>query len=253
MIGLVNERARRSPTRQTVSSWTGFRGRFRRRTPGTTLTGASGGQSGSGRGPVSPVGVPMTEIVKRPPLRVSGVARRRHARRRCASASRSTGADGAAGGVLPRAGDAAGGAGTWGSGRGPPGRLLAALRRRDRGARDNMRSAEETADEIERFARGATRGDDAGRCSARQVRPGVTTAELDRTGGDVHPRSRGTPAFKGYRGFPASICPSVNERGGARDSRRAGSARRRHRRDRHRGREGRATTATRRARSRSAR
>ncbi len=46
---------------------------------------------------------------------------------------------------------------------------------------------------------------------AKKVRPGVTTAELD----DVavsEVRKRGAVAsFKGYRGFPASICTSVNE------------------------------------------
>ena len=43
------------------------------------------------------------------------------------------------------------------------------------------------------------------------VRPGVTTAELDRIA-EAYIRSQGAePAFKGYRGFPASICPSINE------------------------------------------
>ena len=43
------------------------------------------------------------------------------------------------------------------------------------------------------------------------VRPGITTAELDRIA-EAYIRSQGAePAFKGYRGFPASICPSVNE------------------------------------------
>lgn len=43
------------------------------------------------------------------------------------------------------------------------------------------------------------------------LKPGVTTAELN----DIAERailSRGaTPAFKGYRGFPATLCTSVNE------------------------------------------
>jgi len=44
-----------------------------------------------------------------------------------------------------------------------------------------------------------------------KVRPGITTAELDKIAED-YIRSQGAePAFKGYRGFPASICPSVNE------------------------------------------
>ena len=41
--------------------------------------------------------------------------------------------------------------------------------------------------------------------------PGVTTAELDAT---VEARVReagATPAFKGYRGFPASLCASIND------------------------------------------
>jgi methionyl aminopeptidase len=43
------------------------------------------------------------------------------------------------------------------------------------------------------------------------VRPGITTADLDRIA-DEHTRAQGaTPSFKGYRGFPASICTSVNE------------------------------------------
>ena len=45
----------------------------------------------------------------------------------------------------------------------------------------------------------------------RAVRPGITTAELDRLA-ETFIRDHGArPAFKGYRGFPASICSSVNE------------------------------------------
>ncbi len=45
----------------------------------------------------------------------------------------------------------------------------------------------------------------------RLVAPGVTTADLD-----AHAESRvrqagGVPAFKGYHGFPATLCTSVNE------------------------------------------
>ncbi|HWR62739.1 MAG TPA: type I methionyl aminopeptidase [Clostridia bacterium] len=43
------------------------------------------------------------------------------------------------------------------------------------------------------------------------IRPGITTLELD-TLAEAHIRkSGGIPAFKGYNGFPASICSSVNE------------------------------------------
>src|SRR6201999_1283466 len=45
---------------------------------------------------------------------------------------------------------------------------------------------------------------------AGKVRPGVTTGELD-AAAEKFIRSQGaTPAFKGYRGFPGSICASPN-------------------------------------------
>ena len=46
---------------------------------------------------------------------------------------------------------------------------------------------------------------------AKEVKPGVSTGELDRMA-EAFIRDHGArPAFKGYRGFPASICPSVND------------------------------------------
>jgi len=45
----------------------------------------------------------------------------------------------------------------------------------------------------------------------REVRPEVTTGELDRLAETFIRDHGGRPAFKGYRGFPASICPSVND------------------------------------------
>lgn len=46
---------------------------------------------------------------------------------------------------------------------------------------------------------------------AEHVRPGVTTAELDRIAEDCIRSERGAPTFKGYRGYPAAICVSPNE------------------------------------------
>lgn len=44
----------------------------------------------------------------------------------------------------------------------------------------------------------------------RKIRPGITTKELD-TAAEKFIRSQGaTPAFKGYRGFPGSLCISPN-------------------------------------------
>ena len=45
----------------------------------------------------------------------------------------------------------------------------------------------------------------------KAVRPGITTDELDRLAEDEI-RSRGArPAFKGYRGYPKTLCASVND------------------------------------------
>ena len=53
-----------------------------------------------------------------------------------------------------------------------------------------------------------------GRCLrhlTREVRPGVSTLDLDRIAEQFIRDHGGEPAFLGYRGFPASICASVNE------------------------------------------
>ncbi len=42
------------------------------------------------------------------------------------------------------------------------------------------------------------------------VRPGVTTAELDGIADELIRSEGGAPTFKGYRGYPASICASPN-------------------------------------------
>jgi methionyl aminopeptidase len=46
---------------------------------------------------------------------------------------------------------------------------------------------------------------------AAAVAPGVTTAELDRLAERLVREGGAVPAFKGYRGFPATLCASVNE------------------------------------------
>jgi methionyl aminopeptidase len=67
------------------------------------------------------------------------------------------------------------------------------------------------AAEIERMARAGEVVADTLALIGEHARPGVTTHELDELA-DEHIRSRGgTPTFKGYRGYPASICTSPNE------------------------------------------
>lgn len=43
------------------------------------------------------------------------------------------------------------------------------------------------------------------------VSPGTTGKELDQTAEKMIDQMGGIPAFKGYRGYPASICVSINE------------------------------------------
>ena len=44
----------------------------------------------------------------------------------------------------------------------------------------------------------------------RMIRPGVTTAEMDAAAEKFIRSQGGVPTFKGYRGFPGSICASPN-------------------------------------------
>ncbi len=46
---------------------------------------------------------------------------------------------------------------------------------------------------------------------SKHVKPGVTTGELDKLADSEFKRLGAVSAFKGYRGFPATICTSVNE------------------------------------------
>lgn len=45
---------------------------------------------------------------------------------------------------------------------------------------------------------------------AEEIRPGVSTADLDRLAHELIVAAGGTPSFLNYQGFPASICTSVN-------------------------------------------
>jgi methionyl aminopeptidase len=68
-----------------------------------------------------------------------------------------------------------------------------------------------TPDEVERIR-------DAGRIASRAIdavaeaiRPGVTTDELDRIGHEYMVANGAYPSTLGYRGYPKSLCTSVNE------------------------------------------
>lgn len=46
---------------------------------------------------------------------------------------------------------------------------------------------------------------------AKMIQPGVTTRDLDHLAEDLIRRAGASPTFKGYHGYPASICTSINE------------------------------------------
>src|SRR5881392_1993517 len=67
-----------------------------------------------------------------------------------------------------------------------------------------------TPQEIEAMAES---GQIVSRCLAMLAglcRPGATTGDLDRAAEKFIRTNGGEPSFKGYRGFPASICTSPN-------------------------------------------
>ena len=67
-----------------------------------------------------------------------------------------------------------------------------------------------SAAEIETMARAGRVVADTLALLGEAVRPGMTTQELDKVAEGYIRAQRGVPTFKGYRGFPASICTSPN-------------------------------------------
>ncbi|MDD5238419.1 MAG: type I methionyl aminopeptidase [Candidatus Omnitrophica bacterium] len=43
------------------------------------------------------------------------------------------------------------------------------------------------------------------------IRPGVSTADIDHLAEELVLKEKARPAFKGYKGFPATVCTSINE------------------------------------------
>jgi methionyl aminopeptidase len=68
-----------------------------------------------------------------------------------------------------------------------------------------------TAEQIERMRKSCRLLVEAFREAERLIAPGVRTKEIDAAVEDFIRSRGGIPAFKGYRGYPASVCISVNE------------------------------------------
>lgn len=67
-----------------------------------------------------------------------------------------------------------------------------------------------TTEEIEKMARASRIVAETLEDLRSFVRPGVSTKEIERRAEEKISVRGGIPAFKGYRGYPASICTSVN-------------------------------------------
>jgi methionyl aminopeptidase len=65
-------------------------------------------------------------------------------------------------------------------------------------------------DEIEKMARAGALVARAHEALIEALKPGMTTLDLDRIAEDVIVGAGAVPSFKGYRGFPATLCTSKN-------------------------------------------
>ena len=68
-----------------------------------------------------------------------------------------------------------------------------------------------TPEEIEQMKKAGALSKMVLRHVGAMVRPGVSTFELDQLAEQIIRMHGGTPAFKGYGGFPGTICASLND------------------------------------------
>jgi methionyl aminopeptidase len=68
-----------------------------------------------------------------------------------------------------------------------------------------------TPDQIEKMRRSGSALGEVHMILADEVRAGVTTKQLDSLADALIRERGGVPSFLGYRGYPASICTSINE------------------------------------------
>jgi methionyl aminopeptidase len=68
-----------------------------------------------------------------------------------------------------------------------------------------------TPDEIEIMARASRLVAETLAMLRREVRAGITTEDLDRLAEQFIRSHGGTPAFKGYRNYPKTLCASIND------------------------------------------
>lgn len=68
-----------------------------------------------------------------------------------------------------------------------------------------------TPEEIKTMAEGGKMLSEIMKELEKKVQPGITTRELNRVAETLIFKSGGKPSFKGYEGYPAALCTSINE------------------------------------------
>ncbi|EOD01012.1 type I methionyl aminopeptidase [Caldisalinibacter kiritimatiensis] len=68
-----------------------------------------------------------------------------------------------------------------------------------------------TKREIEKLRRAGRLVSETHAFLQKLIKPGITTKELDEAAEEFIRKHKAEPAFKGYNGFPGSICASINE------------------------------------------
>lgn len=68
-----------------------------------------------------------------------------------------------------------------------------------------------TAKEIDGIRLAARAAGSVRQAICEQIRPGMTTLDVDQLAAQLIADTGGTPAFLGYRGYPGTICVSVND------------------------------------------
>ena len=75
----------------------------------------------------------------------------------------------------------------------------------------NLRVPRKSAQDLQTMAMAGAIAARALQAAADAVRPGISSLELDKIAEDVIRAAGATPSFKGYRGYPGSLCVEIND------------------------------------------